>query len=339
MANSPEEVYEVEKIVGHVFEKKKNKTHILYNIKWMNYDDSDNTWEKEANVFAVDLVIKYWESLPKDSPDRKMFESIQSLRKNPILLPSSIATNPKSAKITDIFSQDATKKSAVASSSSTPPTEGLKKQQSIADIFKAATSEVTSIVLGAGKDKQPEGQSSGKRTPTVVVNEDSDDDDDEEENTKVNGTNDSKLDSNRSTPDVRLGTEVDELEQNSEEVPAPPKRKRTAPARSDYFLEEHKRKRNRGQSTDNDGDLSSISSVASEPKNANIIFDERYGVDPPMDWKAEAEKVEYVGREIPDSPLYCTVKWKDGVKSVHPVNLVREKRPDLLIDALLKLIK
>ena len=40
------DLYEVEKIL----EKRKIKGNIFYKVKWLDYDDSHNSWEPEANL-------------------------------------------------------------------------------------------------------------------------------------------------------------------------------------------------------------------------------------------------------------------------------------------------
>ncbi|KAI7871202.1 hypothetical protein BDF14DRAFT_1764296 [Spinellus fusiger] len=56
-----EEVYEVETLLGHRLSSKKNNS-IDYLIKWKNYEDDQNTWENESNIFCDDLVKIYWTS-------------------------------------------------------------------------------------------------------------------------------------------------------------------------------------------------------------------------------------------------------------------------------------
>ncbi|KAI7868190.1 hypothetical protein BDF14DRAFT_610394 [Spinellus fusiger] len=58
--------YEVEAIVGHrtrTLQEKKDKTpgqQQEYYIKWKNYRDDENTWEKACNVSAPTLIRNYW---------------------------------------------------------------------------------------------------------------------------------------------------------------------------------------------------------------------------------------------------------------------------------------
>ncbi|KAG0208463.1 hypothetical protein BGX28_000601 [Mortierella sp. GBA30] len=52
-----EDVFEVEKVVGH----KRERGGLSYFIKWKGYDSKDNTWETEDQVFCDDLVQAYWD--------------------------------------------------------------------------------------------------------------------------------------------------------------------------------------------------------------------------------------------------------------------------------------
>ncbi|KAG0210864.1 hypothetical protein BGX28_008831 [Mortierella sp. GBA30] len=52
-----EDVFEVEKVVGH----KREAEGLYYYIQWKGYQDSDNTWEPENSVFCHGLIKEYWE--------------------------------------------------------------------------------------------------------------------------------------------------------------------------------------------------------------------------------------------------------------------------------------
>ncbi|KAI8334105.1 hypothetical protein BD560DRAFT_414660 [Blakeslea trispora] len=329
-----EEVFEVERIVSHVFEKKRNKTHILYQIKWLNYDDADNTWEKEANVFATDLVINYWESLPKESPDRRLFEQIQALKKNPILLPSSIASTTQatsgSANHTVQESPKEKSKETVQKEPLPKPSsvsQETLKQQTLTHLYKPVSSETTQTTTN-----EPKSTPVPKRMPIVVVNEDDEDDDDEEEALRIRREAENKLSSNRATP-VQEDVDMDSDHKRNDQH----KRKKLASYHSDYFLEQHELKKKKKAQSEDDASVRSATNGSRGNLN-EVIFDEDYGINPPMDWDLLAEKAIYVGREMKGAPLYCTVLWKDGVKSVHPVDQIRVKRPDLLIDYFLRQI-
>jgi hypothetical protein len=275
--------------------------------------------------YAVDLIIEYWEKFSKNSEDRLLFEQIQSRKKKPIVLPTSKEkvsppSTLKTNKITDLFTKKDTDQQreitshSIASSSSPAPVPTVKKQQSLSDIFKSVGSAVTSGSL-KGKEKETIDQTEPavsvvKRTPTVVANDEDDvdkSDSDEEARETL---------SHRSTHTEE--EEKDEIIDSEEEEPviisASQKRKRAS--YSDYFLEQHeKKKRRESQGGDSDSSMtSSIVSSKSTPKdqvdgNEQIIFDEHYSKEPPIDWATLALKVEYVGKELPESPIYCTVRW------------------------------
>ena len=54
--------YEVEKIVAH----KIIKGNIFYLVKWVGWDDADNTWEPEENLLRCPLVVsEYMLNIPE----------------------------------------------------------------------------------------------------------------------------------------------------------------------------------------------------------------------------------------------------------------------------------
>ncbi|KAI8388777.1 uncharacterized protein BYT42DRAFT_642934 [Radiomyces spectabilis] len=57
--DADEEVYEVQALLNHRMSKLKPGI-VEYLIKWENYDESWNTWEREYNIFSEDLIDKYW---------------------------------------------------------------------------------------------------------------------------------------------------------------------------------------------------------------------------------------------------------------------------------------
>jgi flagellar biosynthesis/type III secretory pathway chaperone len=55
----PEENYfEVEAIIGHKYEK--NKNDYLYRCKWLNFDESHNSWEPPSNFTDPKFITEYW---------------------------------------------------------------------------------------------------------------------------------------------------------------------------------------------------------------------------------------------------------------------------------------
>ncbi|KAI8973542.1 hypothetical protein BDF20DRAFT_914971 [Mycotypha africana] len=53
-----EPVYEVERICGHRHSKITDL--VEYYIKWKDYDNTNNTWEKEYNIYSPGLIKDYW---------------------------------------------------------------------------------------------------------------------------------------------------------------------------------------------------------------------------------------------------------------------------------------
>ncbi|KAL7314219.1 hypothetical protein PS15m_005821 [Mucor circinelloides] len=334
MSDSPveEEVFEVEEIQGHKFIKRNKE--VLYFIKWLNYSPEDNTWEKEANVFAIDLIEKYWSAMSPTSKDRRQFEKLNNSRKNPIKLTSPVA-------IPTVISADAT-----STESSTTVAKNGKQQQTLDTVF--------GVFKGKGKEKEATPQPA--RLPQVIAtnNNEDDDMDEEEERMEIDDTDDEDA---FATPTRALeqsnSPSENALSLQELEAPKTTGTKRTASEsnkqQEDYFLKQHEKKRKReALGISDDSSIESLSPTLKSKKTVidieeiqddeEVIFNEKYAIDPPLDWETQTERVEYIGKEIDQSDLYCLVRWKDGVKSMHPLNLVREKRPDLVIDRFVQMV-
>ncbi|KAI8644140.1 hypothetical protein BD408DRAFT_413778 [Parasitella parasitica] len=341
MSNSPveEEVYEVEEIQAHRFIKKNKE--LLYFIKWMNYPPEDNTWEKEANVFAIDLIEKYWNAMAPDSKDRVRFEKLNNTRKKPIKLTKAPAA-PKQIPIVISANSPSSPASVSTSTRSADDdrTDSAKQQQQ--------QQQTLDGIFSASKDKGKE----PVRLPQVIAtanNEDDDlDDDIPPETMEIESSDDEDVFAtpNRSTnqSDEDMGSE------NAVFKSAATKRAVSNDNKQqDYFLEQHEKKRKREElGIDDDSSIESLSPPP-RPKKAvidiediqeseDVIFNEKFAIDPPLDWQTQTESVEYIGKEMDQSDLYCLVKWKDGVKSIHPLALVKEKRPDLVIDRFVEMV-
>ena len=50
--------YFVEKVIGHAGDSKK-PTSMSFHVKWLNYDDSYNTWEPWKNVRLCEALHDY----------------------------------------------------------------------------------------------------------------------------------------------------------------------------------------------------------------------------------------------------------------------------------------
>lgn len=64
---SQEDEYEVERIVKH----RGTAPDVEYLIKWVGYNDSDNTWQREEDVLAPTILSEYWERIEKERQERK----------------------------------------------------------------------------------------------------------------------------------------------------------------------------------------------------------------------------------------------------------------------------
>ncbi|KAL9538406.1 hypothetical protein MBANPS3_010952 [Mucor bainieri] len=369
--SAEEEVFEVEEIQGHKFVKKNKE--VMYFIKWLNYAPEDNTWEKESNVFAIDLIQKYWNAMPPTSKDRRQFEKINNSRKKPIELTSPAA----------IPAATPAESSSSAAESSTTVIKNGKQQQTLDNVF--------GVYKGKGKEKEvltPQQPAApvaviaaaapvvveaaapvveapatvqaapAARLPQVIATNNNEDDDmdeeeedEEEEKMEIEDTDDEDA---FATPTHISEPSNSASDKEEEEPPKKTGTKRTAGNDSnrqdDYFLKQHEKKRKREElGISDDSSIESLSPPLKSKKavvdieeiqdDEEVIFNEKYAIDPPLDWATQTERVEYIGKEVDQSDLYCLVRWKDGVKSMHSLNLVREKRPDLVIDRFVEMVK
>ncbi|SAM00063.1 hypothetical protein [Absidia glauca] len=60
-----EEIFEVEAIVAHKYDETTNK--YSYKVKWVNYDQSCNTWEPADNFLSQQCIQEYWKKI-KQTP-------------------------------------------------------------------------------------------------------------------------------------------------------------------------------------------------------------------------------------------------------------------------------
>ena len=58
---------ENEYVVEKVLKKRIRNGHVEYLLKWKDYPDSENTWEREENVFCVDLLLEFQARCEKDA--------------------------------------------------------------------------------------------------------------------------------------------------------------------------------------------------------------------------------------------------------------------------------
>lgn len=55
--------YHVERIVQH---KRGKGKKLLYEVKWLNYNDHDNTWEPGENIYEY-CLYEYWSKVGTSS--------------------------------------------------------------------------------------------------------------------------------------------------------------------------------------------------------------------------------------------------------------------------------
>lgn len=76
-SSTNEDEYVVEKVVKH----RKSKRGTEYFVKWEGYNESDNTWEHESNVYCEELLKEYWDSIKESLTKRKSTEKVYPTRK------------------------------------------------------------------------------------------------------------------------------------------------------------------------------------------------------------------------------------------------------------------
>ncbi|CEG81999.1 hypothetical protein RMATCC62417_16131 [Rhizopus microsporus] len=257
------EEYEVEKILDHKVIKRGKKVTFKYLIKWLNYDENDNTWEREGNIFATDLIVQYWDTVPDHNPDKKLHQKLhQSL------------TGQSSTENRKVASVPVNVPRVIAEESTDDEEEDVleTREQSMIRAREGATEELDDDV--APKTK---------RIRLLI--------------------NNSSVDTSSF-----YNVEVDSS---------------TSTSTSLYSI-------GAGSSSIMEGEYD-------DESDDDIIFNETFAVDID-DWQKAAKKVEYIGREVEGSPMFCIVKWQNGVRSMHPLQVVRERCPQLLIDAFIDII-
>lgn len=274
------------------------------------------------------MIAAYWNTVPKNNPDRQLFVKTQSTKKDPILLqddaiiPSTNASLPSSSE---------TEKQQSAEGSEIRGEENESTEETGMDYEMEENAESMDITP---TEKE-------KRLPLVIANDTADELDEHDNNneaiTKKKTISDSDFNLTSAAEPSTATSSEKEIEGSvpSSEVEVTrkktgPKKRRTKPAYSDYFLEEYERKKRHEEGYHSTASEAESTASLQEDDNSSVIFNDSYGINPPLDWDSSAEKVIYIGQEFPESPLYCVMKWKDGVKSLHPLSLVRTKRPDLV---------
>ncbi|RCH87445.1 hypothetical protein CU097_010465 [Rhizopus azygosporus] len=236
------EEYEVEKIIDHKVIKRGKKVTFKYLIKWLNYDESDNTWEREGNIFATDLIVQYWNAVPDHNPDKKLHQKLHQ----------------------NLTGQSSTEDHKVASVPVNVPRVIAEESSDDEEKNKLETREQSMIRV---RESTTEGL-----------------DDDTAQKTKRIRllVNNNSMDTSTSLYNVGVGSS-------------------TSTSTSLYSI-------GAASSTSTSGNSSIMEGEDDDESDDDIIFNETFAVDID-DWQKAAIKVEYIGREVESSPMFCIVKW------------------------------
>ncbi|KAJ2879092.1 hypothetical protein GGI21_001741 [Coemansia aciculifera] len=96
-----DEVYVVEKIIGH----RNENGGQLFHIKWAGYPESENTWEEEGNVLDKDMLAKYWdekriEKAKREATKKRNTLATAKMAKTRDQSPDSAAANKRRRTLT-----------------------------------------------------------------------------------------------------------------------------------------------------------------------------------------------------------------------------------------------
>ncbi|KAI7892579.1 uncharacterized protein EV154DRAFT_504208 [Mucor mucedo] len=333
-----EEEYEVEKILAHKIVRIKNLKTIKYFIKWLNYDEADNTWEKQENVYAIDMIVQYWTNIPKTDKDRMLFESLQAKKENPIIIPSpvkvaKVITASPSPPSSPVLQPTLTEKPSIASfftpkkqeerapiaSSSSSAADKLtpakEKPQTTIDTFTlsptpppptpAATATQATPASVSVKGKEKEGTIVLEKPTVIEVLSTT---------SSENGIDDVAAEMDKAAEEYKIATASSEDDNNGDEHDDSVfnnSKKRTRSTYTDYFTEQYKKKKRIGKAPVRQTEEEIESSASDSPKEQDtIIFDQAFTTDPVRDWSELAVKIEYIGKEVDGGPIYCAVKWQ-----------------------------
>ncbi|KAF9400955.1 hypothetical protein BGZ94_005346 [Podila epigama] len=152
-----DDVYEVERVVAH----RRDKNGLVYQLKWKNYDESDNTWEHEKSVFCKGLIEEYW----------KLYEEHGGRRTD------SVGHEPRAqtvrrTSINKAHSQT-NKGSTITTTSSSRWSQAREKSASAERKIR----EVTPLGKSQTLSSEPESASNKKQKPSENDNDDYDYDD------------------------------------------------------------------------------------------------------------------------------------------------------------------
>jgi hypothetical protein len=80
----------------------------------------------------------------------------------------------------------------------------------------------------------------------------------------------------------------------------------------------------------NDSDLMDVDDQSDDKSELDEVIDDPEYNNEHSDWQSIAQEVSYIGQEFAGAPLYCVIAWKNGKKSLHPCNVVKNHCPKLV---------
>ncbi|KAI8885546.1 hypothetical protein K501DRAFT_331860 [Backusella circina FSU 941] len=276
--SSDDKEYEVEEIRDHSITKQGRKFVTAYLIKWVGYDDDENSWESEKNVYAKDMIKRYWDAKSDHDPDKALYYKTHKRK-----MPAKVKAAASQHRTILHVERKRIEREALPSTSSAKPTPEPKDTQRPINTF-------FSISKSTEQQQPPTTSRKGKERelPIVIAHNEEEDEEEEEEEEE---------DDHRKT---RGSTKK--------------------PNYKDYYEEEDEL-----MELDEDN-ISDPDEIVDDPDYNKHI----------NDWQPLAQEVIYIGSEFPGAPLYCVLKWKNGKKSLHSCNVVKNKCPKLLLDAFIK---
>ncbi|KAI8980240.1 hypothetical protein BDB01DRAFT_796999 [Pilobolus umbonatus] len=299
-----QEEYEVEAIVDHNITKLGRKYAFNYYIKWLNYSSAENTWEKEKDVFAKNLIQEYWDTKPDDDIDKQIYNSLYA--------PNKVKRNTSTKRHTTSSKAEDPKKSRIQSTLTTMTVQSTQKAEGTESREDQEYDREFKKV--SRKRQVDEGESQ-----LEIFSDD-------------NSTKRARLDDSADIHENELDSEKGNKALENENTESEEKK-------TESEKESEEEEESEAEEEENEVEKSVLSDLDEgvSEEDEKIIFDGKFRNEAFAEWEQMAEKVEYIGKEIEGSPLFCTVKWNDNITSIHPLSLVRKKRPDLVIDAFVEL--
>lgn len=269
--------------------------------------------------------------MPPTSKDRRQFEKINNSRKNPIKLTSPVAI----PTATPVEATDSAESSITAAKNG-------KQQQTLDSVFgvykgegkekEVITPQQPDAVAADASDAAADAPAAARLPQVIATNNNEDDeldeedeDEEEEEKMEIDDTDDEDAFATPTHLSETSNSASDKDAGLQEEPPKTTGAKRTASNNSsrqqdDYFLKQHEKKRKREElGISDDSSVESLSPPLKSKKavvdieeiqeDEEVIFNEKYAIDPPLDWATQTERVEYIGKEVDQSDLYCLVRW------------------------------